>query len=468
VIPLGAVGKRLNPPYVTLALIAINLVIYFAMLPRVASDERLLAVPGRKLMGIEMQIEMRHRGVRRVINSALGLESTSPRDHESFWWKWEEGLIVRKDDPEWIEWSDARKAYDEARHQTLHYRWGFVRDHPSLRGVLAHAFLHGSFEHVFGNMLFLWAIGATVEDAWGRRWFGLLYVVGIFGSLLGDVLGMPKGLDIPSFGASGAVAAVMGAMAVRHFRKPMRVASMLPVPGLYTIAAGWLLIPWIALQLVDSASKDAAQSGVAFGAHVAGFFVGAAFAMALRLGRVEQDKLQPSYAAEQRRRDEAEKVEMAETHFRRGETQQGIETLRAALSSHPASEPLRVRLIEALAMISRRDEARAEAIELLQALWRQGRRDEWLRWFTWLEGSVGGLPPALSHRAAPLLEAADPAGASRHYAAALQNATEDPLAVQSFKKYAEMLDRYGEGEKASRVREMAAAHERKRRDRTLR
>src|SRR5271166_5669543 len=75
--------------------------------------------------------------------------------------------------------------------------------------VFTSMFLHGSFLHIFGNMLFLAIFGPTVEDATGRLRFGLFYLLGGLVALASQVLVDPN-LAVPTLGASGAIAAVLG------------------------------------------------------------------------------------------------------------------------------------------------------------------------------------------------------------------------------------------------------------------
>lgn len=468
IFPLGADGERVRVPRLTLALMLLNVVVHLATTDRVARDERAIAGPGQALAMTEFGIEMKHRGVAGTFNSMLGLERTHSRDRGSFWWRFERGMVVPKSDPEWIEWDEARRAFKTAHRETLHYQYGFRRDDPTLAGLLAHGFLHGDLEHLLFNMLFLWAVGAAIEDAWGRKWFALLYAIGLLGSAVADFVFMPKGLDIPGVGASGAIAAVMGAMAVSHFRTPMRVVSLIPVPGYYKVATGWLLVPWIVQQLVASARADAHEQGIGFGAHIGGFFVGAALAGVLKLARRETGAMHAQREAERRAQIRQRHAKAADEWLARGRAPEAVDEMLKALEADPDDSLLRFRLVEALGLLSRLPEQRAQGIELLQRLWSSGEKERFALTWEYLSARFNDLPPALAHRAAPLLEGRDPRAAARDYARALQQAPEDPLASQSFRKFGDLLERLGETEKAARVRELGADHERRRRDRTLR
>ncbi len=134
-------------------------------------------------------------------------------------------------------------------------------------------FLHGGWMHLIGNVWTLWIFGDNVEDRLGRVRFLLFYVVG--GVLAGVVhtLSM-RASPIPTIGASGAIAAVMGAYMVLYPRA--RVVALLPIPILlmtFQVPAVMFMGLWLWMQV---ASGVAGAGGVAWWAHVGGFLVGIA------------------------------------------------------------------------------------------------------------------------------------------------------------------------------------------------
>lgn len=96
-----------------------------------------------------------------------------------------------------------------------------------LLGLMGSMFLHGNFLHIFGNMLFLWVFGRAVEDALGRPvYLGAYLLCGIAATLMHHIMTQlfdPSGMMVPSLGASGAIAGVMGLFAPRFYRTPVRV-----------------------------------------------------------------------------------------------------------------------------------------------------------------------------------------------------------------------------------------------------
>lgn len=101
-----------------------------------------------------------------------------------------------------------------------------------LMGLVGSMFLHGGFEHILGNMFFLWIFGRAVEDSLGTRvYLGAYLLCGIAATLLHHIISQlfdPAGMQVPVLGASGAIAGVMGLFAPRFYRTPVRVFYLLP------------------------------------------------------------------------------------------------------------------------------------------------------------------------------------------------------------------------------------------------
>lgn len=148
--------------------------------------------------------------------------------------------------------------------------------------ALASMFFHGGLMHIGSNMLYLWIFGNNVEDHFGRFRYFLFYVVGGVAALATHVALQPDS-TIPVVGASGAVAAVMGAYLVWFPNAPVRTIIFLGFPILATITAKWLLVVWFVLQFFTSPN-----SGVAWAAHLGGFVFGAAVGLLVRSSRAVQ------------------------------------------------------------------------------------------------------------------------------------------------------------------------------------
>lgn len=140
-------------------------------------------------------------------------------------------------------------------------------------------FLHGSWLHIAGNMVFLWAFGPEIEDAMGRFRYLAFYLIGGVIAMLAQVSASPNS-TIPCLGASGAIAAVMGAFIVMYPRDRIRTFVWILIFIRVTYIPAILLIGvWFIIQVLDAGAVARVQTGgVAYLAHVGGFVFGVATA----------------------------------------------------------------------------------------------------------------------------------------------------------------------------------------------
>jgi membrane associated rhomboid family serine protease len=141
--------------------------------------------------------------------------------------------------------------------------------------ILTGMFLHASWSHLIGNMIFLWAFGPEIEDAMNPFRYGVFYLAGGLAAMLAQVAGDPSS-KIPELGASGAIAAVMGAFMMTYPRDKIRSLLIVLVFVKVTfIPAGVLIGFWFLTQLLNLGTVATAQTGgVAYLAHVGGFIFG--------------------------------------------------------------------------------------------------------------------------------------------------------------------------------------------------
>ena len=141
--------------------------------------------------------------------------------------------------------------------------------------LLTSMFMHGGWLHIIGNMIYLWAFGPAIEDAMGSFRFLFFYLAGGLVAMFAQVLGDPWS-TIPVLGASGAIAAVMGAFVVTFPRDRIRTVLWILIFIRVTyIPAVFLIGFWFLMQLVNLGSvADVRTGGVAYLAHIAGFLFG--------------------------------------------------------------------------------------------------------------------------------------------------------------------------------------------------
>ena len=159
--------------------------------------------------------------------------------------------------------------------------FGVVPAYFSVPTLITSMFLHGSWMHVIGNMWYLWIFGDNVEDRFGHARFIVFYMAAGIVAALGQMAMDPTSI-LPTIGASGAIAGVMGAYIVLYPRS--RVLVLIPLIIVFRVVevpAIVLLGFWFIMQLFSAGAvavtaNSAGGGGVAFAAHVTGFLVGMA------------------------------------------------------------------------------------------------------------------------------------------------------------------------------------------------
>jgi membrane associated rhomboid family serine protease len=168
--------------------------------------------------------------------------------------------------------------------------YGFDRAQVAVT-LITSLFLHGGVVHLLGNMIYLWVFGGPVEDALGHVHYLIFFIVcGVIGSLVHTML-FPRSA-IPSIGASGSIAGVLGAFLV--LRPRARIVTLFPLVVYWAMAEvrALVFLPiWFAMQFFNGflslavASRTEQVVGVAWWAHVGGFLFGAMVGATVRIFR---------------------------------------------------------------------------------------------------------------------------------------------------------------------------------------
>jgi membrane associated rhomboid family serine protease len=141
--------------------------------------------------------------------------------------------------------------------------------------VLTAMFMHGSWSHILGNMIFFWAFGPEMEDSMTPFRYLVFYLLGGIIAMLAQVFVAPTS-TVPNLGASGAIAAVMGGFLVTYPGDQIKSILVIFIfVSVRLIPAALLIGVWFLLQLVNVGSVATSQTGgVAYVAHVAGMIFG--------------------------------------------------------------------------------------------------------------------------------------------------------------------------------------------------
>lgn len=165
--------------------------------------------------------------------------------------------------------------------------------------LLSSQFLHGGWLHIIGNMVFLWVFGDNVEDTMGHLRYLVFYLVsGVLAGLAHVVFNLTS--DVPSVGASGAIAGVMGAYLVLY--PTAMVRTLVPVffilwpiylPAVLLIGIWFLLQVFSGITSIGPATGG--DGGVAFWAHVGGFIAGLVLVFVFRQPRRHMARVHPRH-----------------------------------------------------------------------------------------------------------------------------------------------------------------------------
>jgi membrane associated rhomboid family serine protease len=176
--------------------------------------------------------------------------------------------------------------------------WYAPIDPRNIATMFVSMFLHGGWLHLGGNMLYLWIFGDNIEDRLGHFRYLIFYFLSGIAATLAHAIANP-GSRMPSIGASGAIAGVLGAYLLLFPRQ--RVTTLIPIFVFITvreIPAVFLLGFWFVLQFFAGAATLGAnageQGGVAYFAHIGGFLAGMVL-IAVMGGRRPPRRVQPYY-----------------------------------------------------------------------------------------------------------------------------------------------------------------------------
>jgi len=177
--------------------------------------------------------------------------------------------------------------YVQLASKSFLQQYAFVPVNPNPISYITANFLHGGWLHLLGNMWFLWLAGFVLEDAWGRWLYTAFYLIAGAAAIQFYAWTNPGGINA-CLGASGAVSALMGACLVRFPKLKIEVAWLWFLRfGRFRAPAYWLLPLWL-LSEIFSGTLYGNVGGVAHWAHVGGFLFGAVAALAIQYSGVEK------------------------------------------------------------------------------------------------------------------------------------------------------------------------------------
>ena len=341
VVPIGREGSAVQrQPFVTYGLIAVNVIAFLLFCLGSPEQERVAVVESwdhtitfiRERPNLRVPADVMDLMPRDIRQRAI------PPAPSIFDWK------TAKDQKTLDEMAaDLRQRYESVAVVRLAY----VPAIGSITTLFTSMFLHGGLFHLLGNMFFLFATAPFIEEAYGRAVFLVLYLTGglvatlTFGSL------HPNSI-VPLIGASGAIAAVMGAYLVRFTLSRLRFLFVpvifLPFWNFRFSAPALVVLPlWLLEQIVSIPAED--DSGVAITAHIGGFAYGLLFAGVMRLIIREKKSVVRAAASAKATKFADPRVASAAASMQRGDIETANRDVSAILAEQPRNpEALRFAL----------------------------------------------------------------------------------------------------------------------------
>jgi membrane associated rhomboid family serine protease len=288
IIPLtGKISWR-NPPFVTIAVILINCLVWFVF--QFGDTDKQYEISQfyftSSLADIEISHYIAYREERLDEFSETAAQEKLDREtlikfypemlrDDHFLKKLENDEIITPSDPVYAEWKELRTEFEHKRSQLTSLKYGFIPAKKSFLTSLTYMFMHGSTGHLVGNMIFLWIVGCMLEMGLSRlRYSGLYLFGGLFAVWVFWLIYMNS--TVPLVGASGAIAGLMGAFAVLFGKKRVKIFYSLGFYFNYLKIPAIILLPiWMGNEFFQLFLGGA--SHVAYVAHIGGLIGGALF-----------------------------------------------------------------------------------------------------------------------------------------------------------------------------------------------
>lgn len=290
IVPVTGKISRRNLPLVTIGLILINCLVFFIfqLNDERRSHEAITFYFTSGLSEIEMSRFIEYR-------NAASEENSGPQDLEklsdeelwslylsmngdtAFIEKLRSDQIITPQDSEYSTWSQFRNQYEYLESKITSANYGLIPAEAKPLTFFTYMFLHGGFQHLLGNMVFLWLVGCMIEMGSGRFFCGVTYVLTGLGAAVLYWLMNPNS-SIYLVGASGSIAGLMGAFCVLYGRKRVKFFYSLGFYFNYFKAPAIIILPvWIAKEIYFLYTDDIGN--IAYEAHLGGLISGAALGL---------------------------------------------------------------------------------------------------------------------------------------------------------------------------------------------
>jgi len=287
IIPVGSEEGVRRLPYVTIGLIVLNSVIWIITSLVLAGQVNELERLNERLLEIESHYAFRFM----EIDPSVLQEGDYGKMRERIL----DGDMIPIGSDDYRQWKYLYEHYQQKSKGLVFERFGFKPSEFNFLKLFSSIFVHSGFFHLFFNMLFLWLVGCNIEDDWSWQVFLGLYLVSGAAAGMLHFAAFPKS-TVPLIGASGAIAGIMGAFMIRHYRTKIRFVYFVwlilkPYYGVFSVYAGIALPFWFILQVVGASLGS--ETGTAYWTHIGGFVFGAIMGASFRFFGIEQKYIEP-------------------------------------------------------------------------------------------------------------------------------------------------------------------------------
>lgn len=354
IIPIGSEEGVRRLPFATIGLIAVNVVVWL--------------ITALVIHGQVSALERKEQEIIQFLSPYLytimenAPDIMSSQDLDEVMQKIEEMDLFPEDSEEAGRWHRLTDEFRALQGRFLYHRYGFTPRSFDLFKLLTYMFIHGGFFHLAFNMLYLWMVGCNIEDDWSWKIFlGLYLISGAAAGLMHA--GMFPNSPIPLIGASGAIAGIMGAFMIRHFKTKIRFAYFIwiiitrPYYGTFPLYAGIALPIWFLGQFLSIKLSGGAESGTAYWAHVGGFLFGAAVGIAFKFLGIEKKYIAPMVEDSFEQLKMSQPMKEANRLLESGDTVRAAELLRQIVRDEPDNTDASHTLARLCLDMNRRDDA---------------------------------------------------------------------------------------------------------------
>ena len=288
IFPIGSEEGVRRLPYITIGLIAINTIIWLVTNAVAIGQSRKI----EEINGALFQIETRYFYEVQQQDPNILMVEDYDQLHEAF----QANEFIPVDSEDHAQWQYLYEQYKRLKAQSVFNQLGFTPKEFNFLKIFSAMFVHANFFHLLFNMLFLWLAGCNIEDDWSWKVFLGLYIISGIVATLFHAMAHPQS-SMPLIGASGAIAGIMGAFMIRHYKTKIRFAYFIwiifrPFIGTFAVYAG-IALPFWFLQQILGASWSVGEAGTAYWAHIGGFIFGGIIGASLRVFGIEKKYIEP-------------------------------------------------------------------------------------------------------------------------------------------------------------------------------